>query len=330
MKRRSLYFTAPGKVEIREEELTGPGRLLVRALHSAVSAGTEMLVLTGLAPSGMRRDETIPSLADGTFSFPFKYGYAMVGEVLRAPAEMGEWEGKKVFSFHPHEDLFFAEPEQLLILPAGTAPASMALLPAMETAVHLLRDGRPMAGEKAAVFGQGVIGLLVTDLLSGMLVSELVTFDPHPQRRKKSREMGATESEDPFSPGALERFRSDFDLIFELSGDPAALDSAIRTAAYGSRIIVGSWYGNRSAEVNLGGFFHRGNIRITSSQVSRIPPEQSARWTRRRRLETAQKLLTRGGPPGIITHRFPFEKAAEAYLLCGERQNEVLQVILDY
>jgi len=329
MKRKSLYFVAPGSVEIREEEVSGTGRLLVRALHSAVSAGTELLAFRGLVPAEMQRDETIPVLA-GTFAFPFKYGYSMVGEVLSAPADMKEWEGKKVFSFHPHEDLFFAEPDSLFPLPQGAVPAEVSLLPSMETAVHLLRDGRPMAGEKAAVFGQGVIGLLVTRLLSGMLVSELVTFDLHPLRREKSLEMGATESVDPLSPGALDRFRSDADLIFELSGNPAALDGAIRTAAYGGRIVVGSWYGNRSAVLDLGGFFHRGNIRITSSQVSRIPSEQSVRWTRRRRIETALKLLLRGGLPEIVTHRFPFGKAAEAYRTLAENPREVLQVIFDY
>ena len=52
MKRRTLYFTAPRQVELREETLPALGAedVLVETSCSAISAGTEMLVYQGRFP----------------------------------------------------------------------------------------------------------------------------------------------------------------------------------------------------------------------------------------------------------------------------------------
>ena len=80
IKRKSLYFVGTEQVEVREEVINkpGPGQLLVRSLVSAISSGTEQLVYKGQIPADMPLDETITAL-DGTFQYPFKYGYANVG-----------------------------------------------------------------------------------------------------------------------------------------------------------------------------------------------------------------------------------------------------------
>ncbi|MCE5265729.1 MAG: oxidoreductase, partial [Deltaproteobacteria bacterium] len=112
MKRASLYFTAPGRVEIREEEIPAPtgGQVLVETLFSAISPGTELLLYRGLFPDDLPLDETIPGLR-GPAGFPVKYGYSTVGRVtalgMGAPPE---WEGRCVFSLHPHESRFWADP----------------------------------------------------------------------------------------------------------------------------------------------------------------------------------------------------------------------------
>lgn len=124
MKKQALYFTAPSSVEIREEPLPepGPGQLLVRTLVSAISAGTELLIYRGQAPSEMKVDDAISSLR-GTISFPMRYGYAAVGEVAATgPGVTGVSQGRKVFSFHPHESLFLADVEEVHPLPPDMAP----------------------------------------------------------------------------------------------------------------------------------------------------------------------------------------------------------------
>ena len=62
----------------------------VRALHSAISRGTEALVQAGRVPPSEYERMRAPAMA-GTFPFPVKYGYAGVGRVEAGdPASAGQ------------------------------------------------------------------------------------------------------------------------------------------------------------------------------------------------------------------------------------------------
>jgi threonine dehydrogenase-like Zn-dependent dehydrogenase len=120
------------------------------------------------------------------------------------------------------------------------------------------------------------------------------------------------------------------DLVFELSGDPTALNAAIDLTGFGGRIVLGSWYGTEPAVLNLGGRFHRSRIRLIASQVSTLPAHALARWDRERRRETAWEMIRLARPSRLITHEFPVERTAEAYELLDRRPWEALQVVLAY
>jgi threonine dehydrogenase-like Zn-dependent dehydrogenase len=179
-----------------------------------------------------------------------------------------------------------------------------------------------------------VIGLLTTSLLAEFPLDTLVTADCYNLRRKASLDLEVSNSLDPNS----ESFQNDasaytqrkFDLTLELSGNPAALNDALALTAFSGRIIVGSWYGEKPAEINLGGAFHRSRIKLISSQVSTIAPELSGRWNKSRRFEVAWKALERIKPEKWITHRFPIGAAVEAYRLLDENPQETIQVMLHY
>ena len=99
---------------------------------------------------------------------------------------------------------------------------------------------------------------------------------------------------------------------------------------FSGRIVIGSWYGEKRAEIDLGGAFHRSRIKLISSQVSTIAPELSGRWDKARRFDAAWKALERIKPEKWITHRFPIEEAAKAYELLDERPQETIQVVFKY
>lgn len=338
---RCVTFIGPGQVEIRAESLPppGPGEALVQTLVSGISTGTELLILRGQAPPGMTADESLPSLT-GTFDFPLKYGYAAVGRVVAlGPQTDAGFNGRLVFAFHPHQSHFIAPVETLLALPADLPVEHAVLLPNLETAVGLVHDGRPAVGEQAAVFGQGVVGLLTTALLARFPLQRLVTFDRHPVRRQASLDLGAHASFDPASADVDERVRqllsdgagdSAADLCFELTGDPQTLDRAIAVCGFDGRVIIGSWYGRKRASVDLGGRFHRSRIRLISSQVSTIDPALRGRWDHRRRLRFALSLLPDLPVERLISHRVPFEQAAEAYHLLDQQPDQAIQVVLIY
>lgn len=338
---RALYFTGPGQVEVREAKLEAPaqGQALVRTLCSAISPGTEMLVYRGQAPDDMDLDANIAALAGG-FRYPLQYGYSSVGEVLGVGAWVDPaWVGRKVFSFQPHQSHFLARMEDLLPLPQGTEPERAAFLPNAETAVNFVMDGRPLYGETAAVFGLGIVGLLTSALLRAFPLGGLAALDCYPRRRGEGQGLGADLVMDPGDASAFETARQwleargsagGFDLVYELSGSPAALDQAIALTGYAGRVVLGSWYGSKRATLNLGGRFHRSRIQILASQVSSVAPELSGRWTKARRMAAAWGALQRIGPERWISQRYPLERAAEAYQLIDHRPDETIQVIFTY
>jgi 2-desacetyl-2-hydroxyethyl bacteriochlorophyllide A dehydrogenase len=339
--KKVLYFDAPYQVSVRQEEIPcpGPDQVLVQTLVSGISAGTEMLFYRGQAPADIPVDETIPSLA-GKLEYPLKYGYCAVGRVIEVGRDVSpEWRGRTVFALNPHESYFVISAQNVTPLSEGLPPEQAVFMPNMDTAVNFLLDGQPFIGERVVVFGQGVVGLLTTALLAQIPLAKLITLDFYPLRRKKSLALGAHVSLDPFAPGIKERLLElldakntydGADLVFEISGNPQALDRAIAATGFGGRVVIGSWYGQKPVQLNLGGRFHRSRIRLISSQVSTVDPERGGRWDKSRRLQAALRMIERLKPASLITHRFPIDQAAEAYQLLDRRAEEAIQVIFTY
>jgi 2-desacetyl-2-hydroxyethyl bacteriochlorophyllide A dehydrogenase len=339
VKRKTLYFTAPREVEVREETLPelGATDVLVETICSAISAGTEMLIYQGRFPRDLETDSVISSLRGG-FKYPLAYGYASVGVIRETGKQVDtSLRDQLVFAFQPHTSHFICNPESLLRIPSSLSSEASCFLPSMETAVNLLQDGAPILGERVLVLGQGVVGLLTAALLNEFPLDTLLTVDRYDlrcqmskvesQRSKVSRceilDPGATDfrqqAESVLGPAA--------DLTFELSGNPSALNDAIALTAFSGRIVIGSWYGEKSVEVHLGGSFHRSRIKLISSQVSTISPDLSGRWDKRRRFDIAWKALERIGPEKWITHHFELQEAQKAYRLLDENPEQAVQVL---
>jgi 2-desacetyl-2-hydroxyethyl bacteriochlorophyllide A dehydrogenase len=320
MNRRALVFAGPRRVEVIEEELAapGPGQVLVRAVVSAISAGTELLAFRGQIPPELPLDDTLGALAGRTFAFPFRFGYASVGQVIAAGAGAEAWQGRQVFAFHPHASAFVVSAADLVAVPGDLPAERAALLALMETAVNLVLDGQPLLGERVVVVGQGMVGLCTTALLARFPLERLQAIEAIPRRAEAARALGAE----------VVAAARDADLVYELSGDPAALDLAVAAAGPEGRVIVGSWYGAKRGAVDLGGGFHRGRLTIRSSQVSRIAPALSARWDRARRFAAAWRALGALDARPLITHRLPFAEAQQAYELLDGGPDRALQVLL--
>jgi len=333
MLRRSLYFTSPGQISIRDETLPPPepDQVRVRTLLSAISPGTEMLFLSRPVPNrpAVRRNHpspTEPARLPDEIRLLTGWSHRSRGGFIDLA-----WSGRLVFSFHPHESCFNARLDELFQLPPGITPEQAVLLPNMETAVSFVMDGAPLVGEKAVVFGQGIVGLLTTAILARFPLADLITLDRYPPRRQLSLEIGAQASFDPAEVERVKLLLADgADLCFEVSGSPAALDQAIAVTGYAGRVVIGSWYGSKVASLDLGGRFHRSRIRLLSSQVSRLAPELSGRWTKVRRFAMVWELLKDIQTSRLITHKIAFEQAAQAYQLIDRHPGETVQVVLTY
>jgi threonine dehydrogenase-like Zn-dependent dehydrogenase len=226
----------------------------------------------------------------------------------------------------PHATAFCLPAERVVLVPDGIATEDAAFLASAETAVNLALDAAPLLGERASVFGLGIVGLLTTGLLARFPLAALTCWDLHSRRRTAAAMFGAT-AVDPASPppGGTE------DLAIELSGSAEGFRSALSSLRFSGRLVVGSWYGlsaRRKATAGFDTIFHRNRVRIVSSQVSTIDPALSSRWNRERRLGEAWEALRFLRPSRLVTHRIPFSQAGEAYRLIAGTPGETIQVML--
>ena len=333
LKAGAVLHIGPERVawcEVPIEE-PSPGEVLVQAEYSAISAGTESLIFRGDMARDIELDTAISELR-GRFSYPIRYGYALAGRVVRVGSDADEaWIGRRVVTFHPHQDRACVRLESCWSVPAEVSSQAACFLPNTESAVNLVMDAHPRLGERFLVLGQGVVGLLTTAMLAQFPLAELVAVDRLAGRREWAARFGATVAE------TLADWRADgdpagagFDGVIELSGNMAALDQAIAVTGFGGRIVIGSWYGIRKTAIDLGGVFHRRRLSLLSSQVSTLAADLTARWNKPRRLALAWDWVRRIQPERLITHVLPPERCQEAFELAGDPASGALQVIFSY
>ena len=278
----ALWYVGAGRAEIRNEPLAepGPGEVRIRALYSAISRGTERLVLAGRVPTSEFERMRAPFMA-GSFPFPVKYGYAMVGRVERGPIGL---QARMVFALHPHQSVFTVPAEAVVPIPDGVPPARAVLAANMETALNAMWDARPAAADRIAVVGAGVVGSLVAWLCGRLPGAQVTLVDVEPSRAELARTLGVGFAAPAAAPG-------DCDLVVHASGTAAGLATALGLAGEEATVLELSWYGADEITIPLGAAFHSRRLKLVSSQVGRVAPSHRARWTFSRRLAAALDLL---------------------------------------
>lgn len=308
---RACWITAPGQAEIREAPLSapGPGQALVRALHGAVSRGTESLVFRGLVPPAEHARMRAP-FQEGEFPGPVKYGYCSVGVVEDGPSD---WRGREVFCLHPHQTRYVVPVAALHPLPPGLPASRAVLAPNLETAINGLWDAPPRMGDRVAVVGAGVVGLMAAWLAARVPGCAVQVVDLLPEREAMARALGA----DFALPGQAMR---DADLVVHASGTGQGLATALALAGFEATVLELSWFGANPVSVPLGEAFHSRRLTLRSSQVGQVATAQRARWSHDRRMALALALLADHPVLDALTDAcVPFEGLPKALAGLSER-----------
>jgi threonine dehydrogenase-like Zn-dependent dehydrogenase len=174
----------------------------------------------------------------------------------------------------------------------------------METAVNGLWDAEPGVGSRVAVVGAGAVGLLSASLLAKIPGIELEIVDVNPDKRGICEALGLSFA----APSAA---RGDCDIVLHASGAGAGLATALALAGFEATIIELSWYGDTAVTVGLGGRFHYQRLTLKSSQVGHVANRYRARWSYRRRLELALRLLADERYDRLLAAPEPFERSPD-------------------
>jgi 2-desacetyl-2-hydroxyethyl bacteriochlorophyllide A dehydrogenase len=339
-----VELTQPRTVSIRTYPTPpiGPGEVRVRTLYSGISAGTELSMYRGTNPYLAKQwdpDLALFQAGRATFSYPVDaWGYSEVGVVdAVGPEAAGLSVGDTVWGIWGHRSHAVLPVAGLAghVMSADLDPLVGCFNRVGAVALNAVLAAEARIGEAVAVFGQGVIGLLATQLLTSQGI-EVLAIDTNPSRLALARSFGAT----PFTAGpedlalTLREHTGDRgpDRVIELTGAYPALHEAIRSAGVGGTVVAAGFYQGPATALDLGEEFHHNRVTLTCSQIGSVPASLRERWTRERLHETVARLCAAGriDPMPLVSHVLPATDAAAAYALLDQPPGDLLQVVLDF
>ena len=342
---RVVRFRAPRDASVVhvEDPVAGPGEVLLETAYSGISAGTELTAYRGSNPYLSRTwdpDRRLFLAGGSTQSYPLDgWGYEEVGRVVAVGSAEDEdlldhwvW-GAWGHRSHAVRPASYARPR---VLPPGSDVLTGVFAKIAAIALNAVLDADVHVGETVAVFGAGVPGQ-ITAQLARLNGGRVVVVDPVGSRRQLALELGAATAVDPTAEDVAETVRAmtedrGADVVIEMSGAYQALQEAVRTVGYSSRVVAAGFFQGDGVPLRLGEEFHHNRVAIVGSQISGVAPQLRHRWDELRMSTTVLQLAAeeRLGLPPLITHVLPDEQAPEAFAMLDQNPQDALQVVLDY
>ena len=342
-----VSFTAPGQVALVSYDAAPltPGSVRVRTWYSGISAGTELTAYRGSNPyltGTWDPDRRLFVEGAPTFAYPVEgWGYSEVGEVVEVadgvPDHGGPSVGDVVHGIwgHRSEAVVPADAVAWRTWSADDA-ISGTFARVGSIALNAVLAGDVRVGDKVAVFGQGVIGLLTTRLavLAG---AEVVAVDMLPRRLDTARAMGAAETvpaDAAGGAGAVVRQWSGggVDAAIEISGSDRALHEAVRSVVVEGLVVASGFYQGGAVNLRLGEEFHHNRVRIVASQISGTPVGLGDRWDQPRLVRTFMDLVGDGrvDAASLVTDVVEAADVAAVFERLDRGDSDILQAVLRF
>jgi predicted dehydrogenase/threonine dehydrogenase-like Zn-dependent dehydrogenase len=336
---------APAPVASRES-------LLIASTVSLISAGTErMLVGFGKASyldKARQQPEKVKMVlekvsTDGLMTTieavqsklaqPLPLGYCNVGVVAEVGAGVDGFKvGDRIMSNGPHADMVKVPKNLCARIPDEVDDESAAFVVVASIGLQGIRLAQPTLGEAFVVTGVGLIGLLTLQLLRAQ-GCRVLAIDFDESKLALARQFGAATcnpgaGEDPVAAGiALSRGQGVDGVIITAStksSDPVT--QAARMCRKRGRIVL---VGVTGLELNRADFYEKelsfqvscsygpGRYDPNYEDKGQDYPVGFVRWTEQRNFQAVLDMLASGqlDVKPLITHRFAFEDAPQAYQL---------------
>jgi 2-desacetyl-2-hydroxyethyl bacteriochlorophyllide A dehydrogenase len=341
-----VEFTAPRHVRLIEcpvQDLP-PGHLRVRTWYSGISTGTELTAYHGTNPYLSKTWDPERRLfvpGEPSFGYPVVgWGYSEVGEVVETAADVtGVRPGDVIVGVwgHRSEGVVPANGATWVPIPEGLRPLQGVFARVGAIALNAVLAGETRLGDCVAVFGQGVIGLLATQL-TRRCGSHVVAVDTLEHRLALAAELGADAVVDAGVEGGAGAAIRDLlgpagaDAAIELSGRYRALHEAIRSVGVSGLVVASGFYQGEGIGLRLGEEFHHNRVRIIGSQIGGTPLPMGPRWHQRRLITTFLSEVASGRVEvnRLVTDVVEAESVADAFTVLDEGHPETLQVVLRF
>jgi len=346
--------------------LSARRHLLIETTRSLVSAGTERMLVefgsAGLIEKARQQPEKVRQVLDkmrtdgiastlqavrAKLAQPVPMGYCNVGRVMEAGPEVSGFAvGDRVASNGRHAEIVCVPRNLCARIPDNVDDDSAAFTVMGAIALQGIRLAAPTLGESVVVTGLGLLGLLAVQLLRAQ-GCRVLGLDFSPARLALARELGAETVDlaagaDPVSAAlTFSRGRGvDAVLITASTQSSEPMHQAAQMSRKRGRIVL---VGVTGLELARSDFYEKeltfqvscsyGPGRYDSSyeEGGQDYPVGFVRWTQQRNFEAVLDLMAAGhlNVKPLISHRFAFDQATEAYALLGAEQPS-LGILLDY
>ena len=341
-----VVFTNPKTVdfELYDDRPLEAHEVRLQTLYSGISAGTELTAYRGSNPYLHKQwDSTRKLFIPGeqtTLTYPvIGWGYEEVGEVIELGSEVRDVSiGDVIFGTWGHRTHHIVEESYARDrLQAKSLDAIFGIFSQIGAiAINGVHDARIRIGETVAVFGMGTPGQIVGQLArkSG---AKVVGIDRIEKRLEIALKSGAADIVlNASNTDVAEHIRSitdnrGADVAIEVTGSTLALQQAIRSVAYSSKVIAMGFFQGEASGLFLGEEFHHNRVNIVGSQISGTDPELTYRWNRLRLIQTFMSLQAERSIDlkPLLSHVIPFDQAGEAFRILDEEPENALQIVLD-
>ena len=307
---KAVVMSEPGSLSIQPVDLKSPSKedVVIKINYSGISTGTEKLFYNGKMPQ-------FPGMG-----YPLVPGYESTGEVVQAPKDSNLKIGDMVFVpgadcysgsvkslFGGSAQMIISSPNRLIKIDS-TMGCNGALFALAATARHAIAGfGNKMPD---VIVGHGVLGRLLARLV--VLAGEK---PPIVWETNVLRHSGAAGYE-VVLPEHDER--SNYNCIFDVSGDSGVLDKLIGRVCRGGEIVLAGFYPERLSFGFPQAFMKEVALRVSAEFL----PEDV----------TTTKLLIEDGSLSfdeLISDVFPIEQAEDAYKIAFNK-SECLKMVLDW
>ena len=211
-------------------------------------------------------------------------------------------------------------------VPDSITDAGAALLEPLGVALHAVDLGKLKLAKSVAIIGSGPIGLLITRLARLSGADPIYTFDCFAWRTVAAKAMGATEACTVAPDIDAVKIIHDLtdgrgvDVVFEAAWADHSVAQAAEMARLGGRVV-------------LVGIPSDDQIYMKHSTARRKGLTiMMSRRMKMTYLRTIQLVTTAPEPvqlESIISHRFPLEKAADAFALNVDYREDVQKIVID-
>ena len=325
-------FPAAREVELEEQEWgdPGPGQALVRMRSTLISTGTELTALSGDFPSDSRWARYI--------RYPWAPGYSAIAEIVAVGEDVKEWEvGQRVQCWARHASYGIISAESLIAIPEGVPDEQATFATLAEITMNALRRARLQFGESVAIVGAGLLGQLTAQWCRKAGAWPVIVIDVAEARLPAARESGATHTIAALSQDAVEQVQSltneGADVVFEVTGNPQAIPGCLKLSRrLGRVILLGSPRGPVSVDFHEEA--HSLGLEIIGAHNSTHPRQESPNtpWTiaSHTRLFLEWLAADEISVEHLISHRYSWRQAPEAFLMLLEDRSQAEGVILDW